>query len=125
MSRFTIFLEETVFLTFIFLGRIGLNLREDPKKGVFVESLHEEKVKSLADTIKYFEIGMSHRATAETRLNERSSRSHGIFTMKVEYSLDKQEEDAIVKESSKKRRKKIKLKKRSVVHFVDLAGSER
>jgi Kinesin motor domain len=30
---------------------------------------------------------MSQRTTAETRLNERSSRSHGIFTIRVEHTV--------------------------------------
>lgn len=73
---------------------------------------------------------MSQRATASTRLNERSSRSHGIFTMKIEFGQGENDNEpnddtAHDKSSIKRRRNKIKLKKRAVVHFVDLAGSER
>jgi hypothetical protein len=64
------------------IGKGNLALREDSKsRGIFVEGLHQETVQSLEETLKFFEQGMSQRTTAETRLNERSSRSHGIFTI--------------------------------------------
>jgi len=60
-------------------------LREDPKKGVFVEGLRHETVADFTETMNAFVKGANQRTTAETRLNERSSRSHAIFSITVEH----------------------------------------
>jgi hypothetical protein len=109
-------------------------LREDPKKGVFVEGLTEFKADSIEEMMNFFLIGMSQRSTAETRLNERSSRSHGIFTIKIESCQESDTqgsggEQASWEEGRSERREgqyaNVRVKRSSVVHFVDLAGSER
>jgi hypothetical protein len=106
--------------------RTHLALREDPKKGVFVENLSHLNVETLEEMLEYFAIGMSHRSTAETRLNERSSRSHGIFTIKVEHVIEDDLMDSPDnKSASKKTSQTVKIKRCSTIHFVDLAGSER
>lgn len=121
---------------FFDLDKQNLQLREDPKYGVFVENLKQKKVESLEDTLSFFEIGMSKRSTAETKMNQRSSRSHGIFTIKIEHTVEEDledledlEQDSQKKNSKKKKIKKnienLSIKRRSVVHIVDLAGSER
>jgi len=73
--------------------------------------------------MQYFGVGMSHRSTAETRLNERSSRSHGIFTIRIDHQID--EEMDSQGDNPKLRDLSLKIKRSSVIHFVDLAGSER
>jgi len=105
-------------------NRSALALREDPKKGVFVENLSQVSVSSLEHMLDTFHAGMSMRSTAETRLNERSSRSHAIFTIKIEHLIEEDGEDSPLPEN-KKGRAVVKIKRCSVVHFVDLAGSER
>lgn len=101
-------------------------LREDPRKGVFVENLTHLEVTNLDEMMQYFMIGMSQRSTAETRLNERSSRSHGIFTIRVEHIVEENSMDSPdLRGGENKSAQVVKIKRCSTVHFVDLAGSER
>ena len=65
--------------------KTNLNLREDPKKGVFVDGLTQEIVSSDIELMSFFMKGASIRTTAETRMNERSSRSHAIFSVIIEH----------------------------------------
>lgn len=60
-------------------------MREDPKKGVFVEGLTHENVCTLEEAMEVFQRGETLRTTAETKFNERSSRSHGIFSIWIEH----------------------------------------
>lgn len=66
-------------------GKSNLNLREDPKRGVFVDGLTQEIVSTFNDALQVFARGETLRTTAETAYNERSSRSHGIFSLIVEH----------------------------------------
>lgn len=66
--------------------RMGLPIREDPKKGVFVEGLSEWVVRSPEEIYGLMEMGRDVRATGATRLNEISSRSHAVFVIIVEQS---------------------------------------
>lgn len=91
-----------------------------------MENLSHLEVDTLEEMLEYFAIGMSHRSTAETRLNERSSRSHGIFTIKVEHIFeDGALDNSDPKGGPKKSSQTVKIKRCSTIHFVDLAGSER
>ena len=61
-----------------------LRLMEDLKKGgIYCQNLQEIPVQSAADVLELLVQGVSQRATAETNLNEFSSRSHCIFTLKL------------------------------------------
>ena len=53
--------------------------REDKRKGVFVEGLSEWGVRNPSEIFKLMKKGALTRATAETKLNNVSSRSHAIF----------------------------------------------
>lgn len=88
----------------------NLQLREDLKKGVYVENLREYNVKTVNDVVKLLLQGAANRKIAATYMNSESSRSHSVFTCIIE---SRWEND-------------------SVTHFrfarlnlVDLAGSER
>lgn len=59
--------------------RVSLGIREDKKKGVFVEGLSEWAVRSPKEIYKLLNKGDRHRMTAETKMNIASSRSHAIF----------------------------------------------
>ena len=59
----------------------NLNLREDPKHGVFVDGLTQEIVSNFREALSVFSKGETLRTTAETKFNERSSRSHAIFSI--------------------------------------------
>ncbi|KAF3456467.1 hypothetical protein FNV43_RR01117 [Rhamnella rubrinervis] len=88
----------------------NLQLREDLKKGVYVENLTEYNVGNVSDVVKLLLQGAANRKMAATHMNSESSRSHSVFTCIIESHWEKD----------------------SLTHFrfarlnlVDLAGSER
>lgn len=85
-------------------------IREDRKKGIFVDSLSEWPVSSPEQIMKMMRRGAQSRPTASTKMNELSSRSHAIFIVIIERSEKK---DGVTTHSVGK------------LNFVDLAGSER
>ena len=66
--------------------RSNLAIREDKKRGVFVEGLSEWVVRSPAEIYGLMERGGAVRATGSTKLNEISSRSHAVFMIITEQS---------------------------------------
>eukprot|EP00929_Paragymnodinium_shiwhaense_P076223 TRINITY_DN3914_c0_g1_i1.p1 TRINITY_DN3914_c0_g1~~TRINITY_DN3914_c0_g1_i1.p1 ORF type:complete len:955 (+),score=220.17 TRINITY_DN3914_c0_g1_i1:155-3019(+) len=74
---------------------------------VTVPGLHEEKVGSCAEVLKCIENASKNRATSTTDMNEHSSRSHSIVTVRTQCTV-KATGDAYI----------------GKVHLVDLAGSE-
>ena len=65
-------------------GRAGLQIREDKKRGVFVEGLSVWAVRTPHDIFALMLRGAAVRATASTKMNDVSSRSHAVFIMIVE-----------------------------------------
>jgi hypothetical protein len=61
----------------------GLQIKEHPALGIYINGLQEfvvdseEKMQSLMDQ------GQHNRSTAATMMNSASSRSHSVFTIKV------------------------------------------
>jgi kinesin family protein 3/17 len=109
--------------------RANLNIREDKRRGVFVEGLSEWSVRSPSDICGLLKKGEQYRATASTKLNDVSSRSHAVFIIVVEQmSIIGEEEGSGDKKpkaedlSGEERPKQIKVGK---LNLVDLAGSER
>ncbi|XP_062838529.1 centromere-associated protein E isoform X2 [Anolis carolinensis] len=91
-----------------------LVVREDINRTIFVEDLMEEVVVSPDQVMDWLQKGEKNRHYGETKMNERSSRSHTIFRMIIE-SKEKDTgsssyEDAVMV---------------SHLNLVDLAGSER
>ena len=66
--------------------RSNLSIREDKKRGVFVDGLSEWVVRSPAEIYGLMQRGGAVRATGETKMNEVSSRSHAVFIVIVEQS---------------------------------------
>lgn len=66
--------------------RNNLSIREDKKRGVYVDGLSEWVVRSPAEIYGLMERGASVRATGETKMNEMSSRSHAVFIVIAEQS---------------------------------------
>eukprot|EP00345_Euplotes_harpa_P000188 CAMPEP_0168321164 /NCGR_PEP_ID=MMETSP0213-20121227/2108_1 /TAXON_ID=151035 /ORGANISM="Euplotes harpa, Strain FSP1.4" /LENGTH=612 /DNA_ID=CAMNT_0008322763 /DNA_START=496 /DNA_END=2336 /DNA_ORIENTATION=- len=99
-------------------------IREDKKKGVFVEGLSEWVVRSPLDIYNLMKDGMRNRATAATKMNDVSSRSHAVFIIIVEQMRNIKDEvpDEIVKSKPNDVPREIKVGK---LNLVDLAGSER
>ncbi|KAJ9458138.1 Kinesin-like protein [Diplonema papillatum] len=89
-----------------------LRVRHSPAKGVFVEGLtcldKSHGVSTAEDIKRAIKTGMEYRATAETKMNSTSSRSHAIFQIHV-----------VAKNASKGSRRYAHI------NLVDLAGSER
>lgn len=66
--------------------RNNLTIREDKKRGVFVEGLSEWVVRSPEEIYGLMERGGAMRATGSTKMNEVSSRSHAVFIIIAEQS---------------------------------------
>ncbi|CAM9834777.1 unnamed protein product [Scytosiphon promiscuus] len=94
---------------------VTLKIREHPDLGIYVDGLCELVVKSEADVLTLIEQGGAVRKVASTNMNERSSRSHSCFTIKVEKKTTEELGDGVTRETSLN----------SKLNLVDLAGSER
>ena len=91
----------------------NLNIREDKKKGLYVEHLSEWAVRSPSDIYSLLERGAGCREVSNTNMNDVSSRSHGVFMIIVEQ---------LISDSELNGRQITKIGK---LNLVDLAGSER
>ncbi|KAJ1402313.1 P-loop containing nucleoside triphosphate hydrolase protein, partial [Ochromonadaceae sp. CCMP2298] len=98
--------------------RSNLTIREDKRRGVYVEGLSEWVVRSPAEIYGLMERGGAIRATGETKMNELSSRSHAVFIVIAEQS----ETTYDMKQLESHVRQSFKVGK---LNLVDLAGSER
>ncbi|XP_027769899.1 kinesin-like protein KIN-12C isoform X3 [Solanum pennellii] len=88
----------------------NLLLREDSKKGVYVENLTEVSVSSVDDVLRILLQGAANRKMAATHMNTESSRSHSVFTCNIESCWEKD---------------LMKHFRFGRLNLVDLAGSER
>ncbi|KAM7403058.1 hypothetical protein PAMA_003808 [Pampus argenteus] len=88
----------------------SLFLRENIKKGLFVEGAVEKFVNSAAEAYQVLSMGWRNRRVASTSMNRESSRSHAVFTMTLE---------------SKESINEVVNIRMSQLNLVDLAGSER
>ncbi|KAK9541753.1 hypothetical protein VZT92_001774 [Zoarces viviparus] len=88
----------------------GLRVREHPRDGTYVENLSKLLVHSHSDMDDLIILGNANRTTASTGMNEVSSRSHAIFTIRFTQALFDAE---------------LPRETLSKIHLVDLAGSER
>eukprot|EP00741_Cyanophora_paradoxa_P007814 tig00001214_g7560.t1 len=107
--------------------RTNLVIREDRKKGVFVEGLSEWVVRTPGEIYGLMERGALMRATASTKMNEMSSRSHAVFIIIAEQSemtLDQEEEAQAAANGSREPHFK-QVFRVGKLNLVDLAGSER
>lgn len=102
--------------------RTNLPIREDARRGVFVEGLSEWVVRSPGEVHALMQRGRDARATGATRLNEASSRSHAVLTITVERCAEDGEEGQAAATASNAATARVRVGK---LHLVDLAGSER
>lgn len=94
------------------MGSGSLVIRDDPMRGIFVEGVEWHPVYSMKDIERVLFLGMSNRRVEETLANDRSSRSHSVFTATITQKMvDAGDSMATIL--------------RSQLHLVDLAGSER
>jgi len=89
----------------------NLAIREDPKKGIFIEGLKEEIVVSPEHVLHVINSGEARRHVASTDYNLMSSRSHTVFRLLIE-SNNIGDQDS----------KSIRV---SALTLIDLAGSEK
>jgi len=84
-----------------------LRLRESAFEGTWVEGLHHIYVPNAMTAVELLRQGLTSRTLGSTNMNAHSSRSHCIFSLRVE----QQHPDGFVQ--------------RGELHFADLAGMER
>ncbi|KAM3619744.1 uncharacterized protein V6R79_012946 [Siganus canaliculatus] len=94
--------------------RMPLRVREHPVHGPYVADLSANIVSSYNDIQGWLNLGNKQRATAATGMNDKSSRSHSVFTLvltqtQAELVEGEEHEHSIT----------------SKINLVDLAGSER
>ncbi|KAI8730866.1 kinesin protein KIF15, partial [Biomphalaria glabrata] len=88
----------------------GIHLRENINKGVFVDGLIEQVICNPRDAYQLIIKGWLNRRVALTSMNREGSRSHAVFTVKIE---SKEEVGGFQKSNI------------SQINLIDLAGSER
>ena len=88
-----------------------LKIREDPKKGMYIENLTELEIDSAKKAKEALISGFKNRHVASTSMNRESSRSHLIYTLFLISSFE-MDGGLIITRTSR-------------LHLVDLAGSER
>jgi hypothetical protein len=89
-----------------------LRIRNDPKKGFFVEGLSANAVADYASISQLMEAGARARTVASTQMNATSSRAHTIFQI-------------VLTQTRVDRAAGTAKDKVSVINLIDLAGSER
>ncbi len=101
-----------------------LAIREDPRRGVFVNAT-EEIVTDFESLLRVLFSGEKNRAVAATGMNERSSRSHTIFRITIE-SRQKGEDysENDMSSSNSSLPSDDGAVRISTLNLVDLAGSE-
>ncbi|KAG5873970.1 hypothetical protein JTB14_021793 [Gonioctena quinquepunctata] len=91
-------------------NRTPLKVREHPELGPYIVDLSVQTVTNYKELRSWLLIGNKNRATAATSMNEKSSRSHSIFSIELCLSEG-------LKDDARSRKSRVSL--------VDLAGSER
>ncbi|XP_059176630.1 kinesin-like protein KIF14 [Physella acuta] len=94
--------------------KVTLKVREHPVLGPYVEGLSTFVVNSFEDVESWITLGNKNRATAATGMNDKSSRSHSVFTIVLTQTKTEHVEGHDHDHSVN-----------SKINLVDLAGSER
>jgi hypothetical protein len=84
-----------------------IKIKEHPKRGIYVDNLHEEYISECDDFFLCLEQAEKFRVVTHTLLNKASSRSHCLFILEV---LQKFPDG---------------VEKKGILNLVDLAGSEK
>lgn len=70
----------------------NLQIREDKQKGPYIVGLQTLSINSAKDAKMWLDIGNKRRATAYTNMNDKSSRSHSVFQIRLTQMLEHKEE---------------------------------
>ena len=127
----TVYNEEVRDLLVTGGGKSTLTIREDKRRGVFVDS-NETIVTSSENLLGVLFAGEKNRSVGSTAMNERSSRSHTIFRITVESRIREEEpaggngdgsddEDDARGDGTGTEDGAVRI---STLNLVDLAGSE-
>lgn len=119
---------------------VALPIREDPKAGAFLENLSVIDCPDESTTLELIAAGLSNRKIRSTKYNFRSSRSHAILQIYLDFEEDTASSrtsggggpesvyssaaGGSTASSAKDSKHLLSLRKRTLT-FVDLAGSER
>jgi hypothetical protein len=98
--------------------RARVNLREDIKKGVFLEGVTEEIITSFYEAQNIIQKGLKNRHVGFTEANSASSRSHCVVTVHFESRRG-------MGKTTNDEQNQVNAFQYSKFNFVDLAGSER
>jgi kinesin family protein 5 len=88
-------------------SKVDLLIRESPSAGIYVENLTEEFVGNENDIFELLDIGANNRQVRSTDMNAQSSRSHSVFTIRINSTTT----DGTTRNGK--------------LNLVDLAGSEK
>lgn len=99
-----------------------MELHESSSRGIYVKDLSCFLVNNIRDIEKLKKIGDKQRATAGTKMNRESSRSHSIFTITIETTKKSDSLDIELKNGKKVAQDSVRVGR---IDLVDLAGSER
>ncbi len=101
----------------------SLKLKETKEGAVVIKDLSYFVVNSVEDLKRLKAAGDRQRACGATKMNQRSSRSHTIFTITIETTVVSSK--ALDKKSSSKEIAPLAAVRVGKFHLIDLAGSER
>ena len=88
----------------------SLKISEAKNGSISVTGLKAELVNSKTECVSLLNKGIAQRMSAQTQMNEASSRSHAIFTIHIESRSTIEQSEKVIT---------------SKLHLVDLAGNER
>lgn len=94
-------------------NKSGLQIREDPKTGIFINGLEQISVQNEFEVMQIISEAAKARSTSATSMNKNSSRSHAVLQINFEQRW--------IEEGPPKKRRI----KKGILTIVDLAGSER
>lgn len=105
----------------------GLQIREDPKTGIFVKGLKQIRVMNEEELLNLIKYGSKYRITSATSMNKTSSRSHAILQILVEQKwIEGGKDSKDLKDNNNETQiEKKRIYKKGLLTIVDLAGSER
>ncbi|XP_055889549.1 kinesin-like protein KIF15 isoform X2 [Biomphalaria glabrata] len=106
----------------------GIRLRENMNKGVFVDGLIEQVICNSRDAYQLIIKGWLNRRVALTSMNREGSRSHAVFTVKLEskkFEKDNKVLQAMLKHTEACEQKAPEVPNFQVIKKIELAYSRK
>lgn len=110
--------------------RQQVSIREDKSGRILLPGLRELEINTYDDLMDALSFGSSIRQTDATAINEKSSRSHAVFSLnliqkKPRIQSEKEKRNSLPLDMMVHGAEAGYITVDSKLHFVDLAGSER